>query len=139
LPPSLAAHYTTGEQAVLRIVADEVRLRGACDRSLAEIAARAGVSRTLAHDAMRKAERDGLVSITERRLGGPQRNLTNLVRIVSSAWAAWLKLTKGGVFGKSRPTDTQIHNTGTDNGLMNPKRGLRGRAGPAWEPRRSPS
>ena len=53
MPPALASRFTTGEQAVLRIVADEVREHGMCDCSLAEIAARAGVCRTLAKRALR--------------------------------------------------------------------------------------
>src|ERR671926_1531962 len=37
MPPSLACKFTVGELAVLRIVGDEVRERGHCDRTLAEI------------------------------------------------------------------------------------------------------
>jgi hypothetical protein len=91
--------------AVLRIVADEVRERGVCDRSLAEIAARAGVCRTLAHSTLRLAARFGLVSIEERRRPGRQRNLTNVIRVISREWRAWLA--KGaqakGAFRKMSP------------------------------------
>src|SRR5215208_6130781 len=45
MPPSLACKFTVGELAVLRIVGDEVIGQGACSRTLAEIAARAGVCR----------------------------------------------------------------------------------------------
>jgi len=45
MPPALAAKFTQGELAVLRIVADEVRRTGSCVRTVAEIAARAGVCR----------------------------------------------------------------------------------------------
>jgi hypothetical protein len=45
LPPALAAGFTTGELAVLRILAEA---HGVCDRSLNELAARAGVCRSLA-------------------------------------------------------------------------------------------
>src|SRR5688500_14153635 len=46
MPPALASMFTTGELAVLRIVADEVREHGMCDYSIDEISARAGVCRT---------------------------------------------------------------------------------------------
>ena len=86
----MAARFTVGELAVLRIVGDEVTDRGVCDRSLAEIAARAGVCRKLAQLTLRKAARDGLVTI-ERRPRPGRKNLSNVVRIVSAEWSAWLK------------------------------------------------
>src|ERR671939_1212737 len=48
MPPSLACKFTVGELAVLRIVSDEVRRHGQCAVCIDAIAARAGVSRTLA-------------------------------------------------------------------------------------------
>lgn len=89
MPPSLACRFTTGELAVLRIVGDEVRERGHCDRTLAELAARAGVCRTLAKSVLRRAAQDGLVTIQERRREG-RRNLPNVVRVVSREWLQWL-------------------------------------------------
>ncbi len=44
MPPALAAGFTMGEMAVLKIVADEVGVTGSCARTLAEIAARTGCS-----------------------------------------------------------------------------------------------
>ena len=76
--------------AVLRIVADEHRDRGGCDRSVDEIAARAGVCRRTVQNALRHAERLGLVSITERRRDSA-RNLPNIVRVVSREWLAWIE------------------------------------------------
>jgi hypothetical protein len=67
LPPALAARFTPGQVAVLRIVADEVRDKGACALPLGAIAARAGVCVTLARDAIRLAAGDGLLVIEERR------------------------------------------------------------------------
>ena len=90
MPPAMAARYTVGELAVLRIVGDEVTANGTCDRSLAEIAARAGVCRKLAQLTLRVAARDRLIVI-ERRPRPGRKNLTNVVRIVSAEWAAWLK------------------------------------------------
>jgi hypothetical protein len=90
LPPAMAARFTVSELAVLRIVGDEVLQHGVCDRSLAELAARAGCCRKLAQRVLRMASRDGLVTI-ERRPRPGRKNLTNLVRIVSAEWSAWLK------------------------------------------------
>src|SRR3954452_6252833 len=67
MPPALACKCTVGELAVLRIVSDEVRQHGHCDRTLAELAARAGVCRALAKSVLRRASREGLITIEERR------------------------------------------------------------------------
>src|SRR5919199_101081 len=90
LPAALATPFAPAEVAVLRIVADEHRERGGCDRSIDEIAARAGVCRRTVQNALRHAERLGLVSITERRREGA-KNLTNVVRVVSREWLAWIE------------------------------------------------
>jgi hypothetical protein len=55
MPATLACRFTTGELAVLRIVADAVRDNGQCVKSIPEIAARAGVCRTTAQNAIRQA------------------------------------------------------------------------------------
>lgn len=89
MPPALAAGFTTGELAALRIVADEVRAKGVCGLFLGAIAARAGVSVTTARQAIRQAARAGLVTVEERRRPG-DRNLANLVRIVSREWMTWI-------------------------------------------------
>jgi hypothetical protein len=90
MPPTLACQYTVGELAVLRIVGDEIHAKGTCDRSLNEIAARAGVCRKLAQLTLRMAARDGLVTI-ERRPRPGRKNLSNIVRIISQAWLTWLR------------------------------------------------
>src|SRR5919107_3163739 len=89
MPPSLACRFTVGELAVLRIVGDEVRQHGHCDRCVDELAARAGVCRSLVKNAIRTEARLGLVTVEERRRAG-RRNLPNVVRIVSREWLAWL-------------------------------------------------
>ncbi len=105
MPPQLAASFTTGELAVLRIIADEVRNHGQCDRTLGEIAARAGVCRATAQNALRHAARLGLLTIEERRRSG-RSNLPNVVRITSREWLAWLaRGPKGGGSKISAPTD----------------------------------
>jgi hypothetical protein len=89
LPPQLASRFTTGELAVLKIVADAFVAGRQCTFSIPEIAARAGVGQTKARLALRIAQNLDLVSITERRV--PYRpNRTNVVRIVSPSWLAWL-------------------------------------------------
>src|SRR3712207_1005828 len=106
MPPQLAASFTTGELAVLRIIADEVREHGQCDRTLGEIAARAGVCRATAQNALRHAARLGLLTIEERRRSG-RSNLPNVIRITSREWLAWL--TRGPKGGRSKifsPTDS---------------------------------
>jgi hypothetical protein len=93
MPPSLACKFTVGELAALQIVTDEVREKGHCDRTLGEIAARAGIGRTTAQNALRAAAAMGLVTVQERRREG-QKNLPNIIRIVSREWQLWIK--RGG-------------------------------------------
>lgn len=100
MPPALACHFTTAELSVLKIVADEVAAHGTCTRTIAEIAARAGVSRTSVLNALREAQTLGLVTVEERRREG-QRNLPNVVRVVSAEWRTWLE--RGGRVQKNAP------------------------------------
>lgn len=119
LPPALAAHFTTGELAVLRIVGDVARATGSCDRTLGEMAARAGVGRTTAQNALRHAARLGLLRIEERRRPY-QRSLPNVVTIVSAEWRAWMtkgprnvaERCEGGGFKEMNPTDTDRQKEG---------------------------
>src|SRR5215216_5979093 len=99
MPPALACKFTVSELAVLRIIGDEVRQHGHCDRCVDEIAARAGVCRRMVQNALKEAARLGLLTIEERRREG-RRNLPNVVRIVSKEWTSWLK--RGGRL--SRPS-----------------------------------
>jgi hypothetical protein len=108
----------------LRIVSDEVREKGHCDRTLGEIAARAGIGRTTAQNAMRLAAAMGLLTVQERRREG-QKNLPNVVRVVSREWQLWIK--RGGQrnappsskaigFKKTDPTDKGFKRRG-ENGI----------------------
>lgn len=90
MPPALAALFTVSELAVLRIVGDECREKGRCDRTLDELATRAGCCRSSARNAIRAARQHGLLHVEERRLPG-RRNLPNVVSITSPEWGAWLK------------------------------------------------
>ena len=102
MPPALAAKFTQGELAALRIIGDECRDHGVCALHLDAIAARAGVGKTTVQNAMRQARRLGLIDVRERRRRG-QRSLTNVVRVVSAEWRLWLS--RGG-FKKTKATDT---------------------------------
>jgi hypothetical protein len=99
MPPALACKFTVSELAVLRIVGDEVRQHGHCVRCMDEIAARAGVCRSMVKNAIREAARLGLLTVQERRREG-RRNLPNVIRIISKEWTSWLA--RGG--RSSRPT-----------------------------------
>jgi len=90
MPPALASRFTTGQLAVLRIVADEFAAKGVCGLCIDAIAARAGVCRRLAQAALRLAEGDGLITVQERRHQG-RKNETNLVRIISREWQVWIR------------------------------------------------
>lgn len=112
MPPPLAARFTTGQLAVLRIVADEVASKGVCGLCIDAIAARAGVCRRLAQGAIRLAEGDGLLTIEERRHQG-RKNSPNLVRIISREWQAWMRRAgrakaEGGGCKRIHPTDTRV-------------------------------
>lgn len=90
LPPHLAKLFTEGQRAVLVVVGTEAVKHGACRLSLSEIMTRCGLkSPTTVRDAIRAAERRGLLSVHERRRKGLP-NLTNAVEIVSHEWRAWL-------------------------------------------------
>lgn len=90
LPPHLAAHFTTGQLAVMRVVSDETRDRGKCAITIAEIAARAGVCRALVQQAMHVAAEIGLIRVIERRRQG-QKNLPNVINVISAEWQAWIR------------------------------------------------
>src|SRR3954469_20196172 len=118
MPPALACKFTVSELAVLRIIGDEVRQHGLCDRCVDEIAARAGVCRRMVQNAIREAARLGLLAIEERRREG-RRNLPNVIRIISKEWMTWLS--RGGRSGrppaelpigckKMHPTDKSYKN-----------------------------
>ena len=91
LPPKLAAVFTLGEQAVLAVVGKHIAARGTCTLAVGAIAALAGVSETTTRRALRQAALVGLLTIELRRITG-FRNDTNVLRIASAEWAAWLRL-----------------------------------------------
>lgn len=129
LPPQLAASFTTAELAVLRIVGDTCRDKGACDLTLGEIAARAGCGRTTAQGALRLAGRLGLVSVEERRRPW-QRSLPNVVTVTSAEWRQWLARGPRRVEGEGSESRTPRIKKVLDlseSRLAEPSRGLPGR------------
>jgi hypothetical protein len=90
MPPQLSSQFTEGERAVLCTISGEVKLRGACDLAIDAIAARSGVCRTTAQNAIHEARRLGLITVLERPRRG-MKSLTNVVRICSREWLSWIK------------------------------------------------
>ena len=95
LPPGIAARFTLAEQSVLALVAAEVARRKDCRLSIENMAALTGVSRSTVKNAIREARRLGLVTVEERQLTG-FRNDTNVLRIISPEWLAWIRLARKG-------------------------------------------
>lgn len=103
MPDTMRAAYTEGEAAVMAVIGGEVKRRGYCDLPIDAIAAKAGVSRTTVQNAIRQASAS--VDATGKKLSPhvsvehrPQpgrKNLTNVIRIVSSAWMAWIRRSIG--------------------------------------------
>lgn len=96
VPAKVAAGFTVGECAVLCVLAREHKRRGRCDLTIGEIAYWAQCCRTLVQNTLRQAARYGLIDIDRRRVAY-NRNLPNVVTIVSRTWLAWLRL------GPTRP------------------------------------
>ena len=89
LPAQVAQHFTCGEQAVLRVITDEVRDHGTCTCTHGELASRAGVSVSTAKRAIATAIKLGLLHRTERRRPG-QKSFPNELTVVSRELRAWI-------------------------------------------------
>ena len=112
VPSKIAASFTTGETAALSVIARAVQKSGICILPIDAIAALAGTSRTTVQNALRLAERLGLIQRRERRRAG-QRSLPSILRIVSREWTAWLRLSGGGGgFRTLSTTDNQVFSKG---------------------------
>ena len=145
LPPGLAARFTLAEQAVLALVAAEVVRRKDCRLSVPNLAAVTGVAETTVRNAIREAKKLGLLTVEERQITG-FRNDTNIVRIVSPEWAAWLRLARtrdplsklgssapaaagqGGGCKSANRTPTEVLAL-LESGKTEPKKGCRQAAG----------
>jgi hypothetical protein len=117
MPPALASQLTTGEQACARIIVDEIVTHGRCDRSLDEIAARAGVCHKTAQRAVRRLS-DGKSKITglrwiavEARPVDGRKHLPNVIMIVSPEWLTWIArgpIRARIIGGQLRPTTVNV-------------------------------
>src|SRR5215212_10267427 len=116
LPPALASRFTLAEQAVLAVIAAEHRKHGDCRLTNKEVADVAGVSITTVKNALRAARGLNLIAIEERRLEA-FRNASNVVRIVSPEWRAWLRLGGGGKSVPRSPTQLKLSASVQRNGL----------------------
>ena len=105
VPGTIAVSFTTGEIAALSVIARECQRRGRCEWFMDKIAAVAGVSRTTARNALRQAQALGLVTVQERRHRA-WRSDSNIIRIVSPEWLAWLRI--GGGCKKPKSTNTDL-------------------------------
>ena len=96
--------------------------KGHCDRSIAEIAARAGVGPSTVRNAVRFAKSACLLTVLERPRAG-RKNLTNLVRIINHTWLTWLRRSGIGFKNvKSTATDLEKPVSFKDgNGVWRPK------------------
>jgi DNA-binding MarR family transcriptional regulator len=90
MPPDVRVRYTEGEASALTIIAREIKHHSVCDLPIDKIAAMAGVCRTTVQNAIREAVKRGHITVERRPVNG-RKNLTNLIRIASPEWEAWLK------------------------------------------------
>jgi len=104
LPNTLRHWFTEGERAVLSVIADEVKRRGACELHVERIAAKAGVSiRTTQYalataswrgadiQSLKESDRPPLLIVVEKPRGRQRADrLPNRIRIVSREWISWL-------------------------------------------------
>ena len=90
MPPAMAAGFTQAENAALAVIIREIAATGRCGLPIAAIAARAGVCASSARNAVREARARGLVHVEERRVAR-DRNLPNILTIVSRELALWMR------------------------------------------------
>ena len=120
VPARLACHFTQGQIAVLTVIGREIKKRGTCSMPIDQIAALAGVCRTLVKDALHEARRLGLVSVIERPRPG-RRSDTNIVEIISPEWRSWLLLA-GDRGQKNNYHDKVVSSYGSQRRSEGPKR-----------------
>jgi len=96
IPPAIAAQFTIGEQAALAVIAraSQQQRGGTLMWFVDKIAALAGVSRSTARNAIRKAKALGFIHVLEQRLRW-FRNGANKIKIVASGWMQWLRRGRG--------------------------------------------
>ena len=90
MPPSMAAGFTTAENAALAVIVREIATTGSCGLAAAAIAGKAGISTTSARNAVREARKRGILHVEERRVAY-DRNRPNLITIASKELALWVR------------------------------------------------
>ena len=115
LPPGLAARFTLAEQAVLALVAAETARRKDCRLSIENMASVTGVCRSTVKNAIREARQLGLLTVEERQITG-FRNDTNVLRIISPEWLAWIRLARRGGHGLLPPSRREGHHGSVSQG-----------------------
>ena len=129
VPAKIATGFTTAENAVLSVIARQVQRSGTCSLPIDAIAALAGVSRTTAQNALRQARCFGLIEVRERRRRGLP-SLTNVVKVISKEWSAWLKLSGQGIgFKNLNATNSLFSPRGEPGDKSSSKRGAHWRNG----------
>jgi hypothetical protein len=108
LPPDLGQHFTVGQCAILKIVADEVWRRGTCGLSKKEIGDRAQASETVVHQTFRKAVSKGLLKVKVRPRRG-QKNLPNLITVIDAQWLGWIYRPKYRAIREDREIEAEAH------------------------------
>ncbi len=109
VPAKIAGSFTPGELAALSVIGRQCQRGGVCVLPIDAVAALAGVSRSTTQNALRAARRLGLIEVKERRRRGLP-SLTNVIKVISVDWSAWLKLSGQGVgFKLLSPTVSHSH------------------------------
>ncbi len=113
---------------MLTVVSRACQRGGTCSLPIDAIAALAGVSRSTTQNAVRLAVRLGLIERRERRIPG-RKSLTNIVRVISAEWTAWLKLSAGDTgFKLISPSISHSLPIGGNVEKSVDRRGVQGRA-----------
>jgi hypothetical protein len=90
-PPELARDFTSGQLAVLKIIADEVARTGDCRLSNKEISDRAQMCRRGVRYVLARAKGLQLLKVQERKNRVPMhKNQTNVITIISALWLRWV-------------------------------------------------
>jgi hypothetical protein len=138
LPPAVAKAFTVGQAAVLTVIAWEVLQHGRCTKSYAEVADEAGCSREWVKQTIRLAKTAGLLTVEHRPRPGRWKDETNVVRILSADWLAWIRTRRERIEkGQRAAASGESRVSSPPNGSRN-RRGFATREQP-WPALESPS
>jgi predicted transcriptional regulator len=103
----MGRYYSTGEMAVLMVIAYDIAKFGSCTRCVPEIARLAGGSETTVRVTVRKAVDLGHMYKEERRESPDVPNDTNVLTPRNLGWSAWIA--RGRVRKLRGDTQNQIY------------------------------